>query len=163
MTFKTRLRAVLLVLMLLPVAAAQEVADTPNNWFGVSAGLFSLDAQVGQYDLIAKRLHGRLVASYAFWGALTVNADMLLSTGRQSGFFFGLGAGAITDASYLAFGPDIVMGGDVSIDNRSGVSLEAAAGFYPFVAFYEPRSDPYGLSVVLPFFARLSVGYRYSF
>ena len=163
MTKKKHLLAALLVLLLVHVATAQEV-DEPNNWFGVSVGLFSLDAQVGQYDLLAKRLHGRLAASYAFRGMVVVHTDVLLSTGRQSGFFFGLGAGAATDTSYLAFGPNLVIGGDIPINSRSGVSLEAAAGFYPYIALYgnDPPNE-FGFSPFYPFFARLSAGYRYSF
>ena len=151
--------AALLTLLLFHAAPAQEVADTPNNWFGVGVGLTSLDVQVGHYDLIAKRLHGRLLASYIYGGGFLVDADMLLSTGRQSGFYLGLGASAIGDFSFVALGPSLVIGGDVPINSRSGITIDSSFSFYPFFPVY--GTDDVGM--IFPFYGRFSVGYRYSF
>ena len=161
------------LMFLVNIVPAQEVV--PDAWFGVSVGLTSVDAQVGYYDLLATRLqvgyydllatrlHGRVIASYTFWGAFAVNADVLLSTGRQSGFFVGLGTGVAADGSYLAFGPDLVIGGDIPIDDRSGVSLEASVGFYAYTVYSDVPSYPDVLVPPYPVFGRLSAGYRRSF
>ena len=149
------------LMFLVNIVPAQEVV--PDAWFGVSVGLTSVDAQVGYYDLLATRLHGRVIASYTFWGAFAVNADVLLSTGRQSGFFVGLGTGVATDGSYLAFGPDLFIGGDIPIDSRSSVSLEASVGFYAYTVYSDVPSYPDVLVPPYPVFGRLSAGYRRSF
>ena len=146
-------------MLLVHAAPAQEVTDPPNNWFGVGVGLTSLDAQVGHYDLLARRLHGRLLGSYVYGGGFLVSADMLLSTGRQLGFYLGLGAGAVGDFSFIAFGPNLVIGGDVPVSSRSGITIDSSFGFYPFFPVY--GTDELGM--IFPFYGRFSVGYRYSF
>ena len=157
MKLKKRFLTALLALLLVHAAPAQEVAD-PDGWFGVSLGLTSIDAQVGYYDLLARRLHGRVIASYVYGGGFLVNADMLLSTGSMSGFYLGLGPGFIV-APYSSLGANIVIGGDIPLNTGSGILIDGSFGFYPFfltTAIEEP-------GMILPFFARLGVGYRLSF
>ena len=151
--------AALLTMLLIYTAPAQEGVNEPDGWFGVGVGLFSVDVQVGYYDLLAKRLNGRLVASYAFEGAFAVNADLLFSTGRPSGFFFGLGPGLLL-APYLSPGANVVIGGDIPLDSQSGILIDGGLGLYPYFPIYADGDVP---GMIFPFFARLSVGYRYSF
>jgi hypothetical protein len=139
--------------------------DTPQeerarNWaaFGVGPGL--VDIQVGFYDPLGIALNPRVMVGYIFQGSgLYASFDSLLFTGGRSGFYLGGGAGLYTDDTNSTAGLHVILGGDIPLNDRSGVVLDGSLGFYPL--FW--RSDEDSTGMLIPFFGRVSVGYRISF
>ncbi len=143
-------------------AAQSDVAQRPDNWGAVALGLTSLDAQVGWYDLGGSPADVRVMASYLFQRDYMLSADVLWMTNKRSSFYAGGGFGAIGSLAFdsIFLGTHFNIGGDIPFNQDSGIVVDSSLGFYPLV-FEDNTEDESGM--FFPVFARLSVGYRWTF
>ncbi len=139
----------------------QRPAQQPENWGAVALGLTSLDAQVGWYDLGGSPADVRVMASYLLQRDYMLSADVLWMTNKRSGFYAGGGFGAITSSRSILLGTHFNIGGDIPINQDSGIVIDSSLGFYPVLLL--DNMDPEEPGMFVPVFFRLGVGYRWTF
>ena len=153
----------LFILCLALGASATAQSERPENWGAVALGLTSFDAQVGWYDLGGSPADVRIIGSYAFQGGLALSTDVLWMTKKRSGFYAGGGFGVIapTDFEFVTAGAHFNLGGDIPINQESGIVIDSSLGFYPVLLL--DNMDPEEPGMFVPVFFRLGVGYRWTF